>query len=540
MGRLTRDIYPDGRTGNQEKTTNVGQADGGRQWARLTRRSVLTSIGALGTTGVIGRAGGAHQAEPATSVQEAQKAVVQIVAQGSFVDPQVGPVQDAAGAGSGFIIDPSGIAVTNNHVVTGAATLEVFVSGESRNARVLGVSECSDLAVIEIDGDGYPYLEWYQSGVEPLLDVWALGYPLGSPALSVTRGIISNVAADGDTSWASVDSVIEHDARIRPGNSGGPLVAADGRVIGINYAGEDVFDFNFAIGVDVARPLVEGPLREGENVHSIGINSQGVVSEDGTLSGIWVASVESGSPAFETDLQPGDLIVRMEGLSLADGGTMADYCDILRSRSPGDVLVVNVLRLSTGELLAGEINGDPLEVILTEGDGGLADQAGYPEYGVVTDDTGAISVEVPTDWAQVDGRPQEIGPSLVVSPDIQGFLQTFDVPGVFILGSTELGDDPEAILDEFAVGGCGTSERGDYDDGLYTGRFEYFEGCGNTGSELVNIACYPEDRSFAIVVIVQLTDSRDQEALDKILASFQAAGVEGQVITAGPTTTSGQ
>ena len=532
---MTRDIDSDRRTGCEETGIESGHGDDDHR-IDPTRRSVLASVAALGTAGAIGRAGASQQSEPATSVAEAQQAVVQIVAQGSFVDPQVGPVQDVAGAGSGFIIDPSGIAVTNNHVVTGAATLEVFVGGESYNARVLGIAECSDLAVIEIDGDGFPYLEWYQEAVAPLLDVWALGYPLGSPDQSITRGIVSNVAADGDTSWASVDSVIEHDARIRPGNSGGPLVAADGRVVGINYAGEDVFDFNFAIGVDVARPLVEEQLRQGENVHAIGINGQAVVSEDGTLSGIWVASVESGSPAYEADLQPGDLIVRMEGLSLADDGTMADYCDILRSRSPENVLVVNVLRLLTGELLAGEINGDPLAVILSEGDGGLGDQAGYPEYGVVTDDTGAISAEVPTEWAQIDGRPQNVGPSLVVSPDIQGFLETFDVPGVFILASTELGEDPDAILDEFAVGGCAGSERGDYDDGLYTGRFERFQGCGDIGSELVNVACYPEDQSFAIVVSVQLVDARDREALDKIIASFQVAGVEGQVVTMGPTT----
>jgi len=67
------------------------------------------------------------------------------------------------GSGSGFIIDPGGIAVTNNHVVTGAARIKVYFSGSEKayNARILGVSECSDLAVIDIEGDGYPYLDWY-------------------------------------------------------------------------------------------------------------------------------------------------------------------------------------------------------------------------------------------------------------------------------------------------------------------------------------------------------------------------------------------
>ena len=98
------------------------------------------------------------------SLEDAQSAVIQIEAQGSFTDPAVGMVYNAAGRGSGFIIDPSGIAVTNNHVVTGAALIQVWIGGEDEphNARILGVSECSDLAVIDIEGDGFPYLEWYE------------------------------------------------------------------------------------------------------------------------------------------------------------------------------------------------------------------------------------------------------------------------------------------------------------------------------------------------------------------------------------------
>ena len=136
--------------------------------------------------------GGGSESEPAnaaiTSVDDVEQATVQIVAEGAFRDPEVGDVQ-GVGAGSGFIIDPEGIAVTNNHVVTGSASLNVFVAGEDepRNARVLGVSECSDLAVIDIDGDGYPYLEWYDGEVDTRLDVYAAGFPLGDPAYRLGR-----------------------------------------------------------------------------------------------------------------------------------------------------------------------------------------------------------------------------------------------------------------------------------------------------------------------------------------------------------------
>ena len=127
-----------------------------------------------------------------------------------------------AGSGSGFIIDPEGIAVTNNHVVTGAAALEVFVDGSDAPVNaVLGVSECADLAVIDLDGGDYPFLDWYDGEIEPGLEVRAAGFPLGDPEYTLTQGIVSKADADGESSWASVDSVIEHDASIQPGNSGG-------------------------------------------------------------------------------------------------------------------------------------------------------------------------------------------------------------------------------------------------------------------------------------------------------------------------------
>ena len=97
----------------------------------------------------------------AASLQEVQNATVLIEAQGTFIDPELGMQVNAAGSGSGFIIDPSGLAVTNNHVVTGAALLRVWVAGEDnpRNAKILGVSECSDLAVIDIEGGDFEYLD---------------------------------------------------------------------------------------------------------------------------------------------------------------------------------------------------------------------------------------------------------------------------------------------------------------------------------------------------------------------------------------------
>ncbi|MCK4784472.1 MAG: serine protease, partial [Desulfobacteraceae bacterium] len=303
-----------------------------------------------------------------STLEDVKGATVRVVAQGTFIDPQVGMIVNAAGSGTGFIIDQSGIVVTNNHVVTGAALLQVYVGGEDepRNAKILGVSECSDLAVIDIEGEGYPALGWYEKEISSGMDVYAAGYPLGDPEYTLTKGIVSKEQTSGETPWSSVDHVIEHDATINPGNSGGPLVTADGEVVAVNYLksaqGQFVAAQYFAIARDQAVPVIE-ELRAGIDVHSIGVNGEAVNNGEG-LSGIWVASVKSGSAADVAGVKPGDIILSLEGLVLATDYTMADYCDILRTHDAGDVLSIEVLRFSTGEILKGQLNGRPLETLL--------------------------------------------------------------------------------------------------------------------------------------------------------------------------------
>lgn len=323
----------------------------------------------------------APTAEPASgainNLQDVKKAIIQIESQGTFIDPEFGLVLNGAGRGSGFIIDPSGIAVTNNHVVTGAALLKVWVGGEtqSRNARVLGVSECSDLAVIDISGDGYDYLDIYDGPINVGMDIYVAGYPLGDPEYTLTKGVISKAKADGETSWASVDSVIEYDASTNPGNSGGPVITPDGKVIGVHYAGNSSTRQAFGISRDVAKPVID-ELKTGKNLETIGVNGMAVGTEDGSLTGVWVSSVQSGSAADKAGIEAGDIITMMENLVLATDGTMADYCDILRSHGPTDTLSVEVLRWASGEILEGQLNGRELELAATFDTGGNANSSG--------------------------------------------------------------------------------------------------------------------------------------------------------------------
>lgn len=299
---------------------------------------------------------------PITSRSQLLDATIRIVARGTFVPPGDLNQYEVAGSGSGFIIDPRGIAVTNNHVVTGAGSLQVFLGDRATpiNARVLGVSECNDLAVIDLEGDGYRYLEWYDGPIERGLDVLSVGFPLGTSSLTETEGTLSTVEHPEDTPWASVQSILEHSARIRPGNSGGPLVTLDGlRVIGVNYAGNSENDQNLAISVNVARGLAT-QLEADEDVLAVGING---VAIDGV--GVWAQSIAPGSPADVTGLEPGDIVTSLAGVSPADAGTLRNYCDVLRTQGTEATINIEVIRSSTNQVFGGQLNGMPFPAMAT-------------------------------------------------------------------------------------------------------------------------------------------------------------------------------
>ncbi|PZC45779.1 MAG: serine protease Do [Chloroflexi bacterium] len=473
------------------------------------------------------------------TLADVEQAVVRIVAEGSFRDPDVGELLNVAGSGSGFIISESGLVVTNNHVVTGAALLQVFFGGDESNpinARILGVSECSDLAVIDLEGDGYPFLGWHEGVITVGLSAFAAGFPLGDPEFTLTSGIVGKADADGESSWASVDRVLEHDAAILPGNSGGPLVTEGARIIGINYAGNDAGQ-NFAIRADEAQRILDR-LIAGEDVTSLGVNGQAIQTLlDGDLiSGVWVASVASGSPADDVGLQSGDIITRLEGLLLAQDGTMGSYCDILRTRGADDVLAIEVLRASTGQVLEGRLNtGETLSESFSFGAvggevGGIGTGESYSGFVEIEDETGNLVVHVPVEWSDVEGGPwvldgDEIGISVTASADIQQFFGVWTEPGVFVGASTQLPPDPDGLLDEFRTQfpfdtGCEYVGRESYADPLYTGLFDTWQNCGGEDVLYISLIAMPEDQAFVINVQVQVVTAADFEALDRVLDTF--------------------
>jgi serine protease Do len=488
-----------------------------------------------------------------TSLAEVKSAVIQIEAQGTFVDPDFGEYS-GAGRGSGFIIDPSGLALTNNHVVTGAALLTVWVGGDnsrSYNAKILAVSECSDLALIDIDGDNFPYMEWYQGSITVGLEVYAAGFPLGDPEFTLTKGIVSKEKADGESNWASVNQVIEHDATINPGHSGGPLVSEDGQVVGVNYASYAAAGQFFAIGRDTTLPIIN-QLKAGNDVDSLGINGVALLTDDGTLSGIWVSSVKSGSAADGAGVEPGDFITSLEGLPLATDGSMSTYCDIIRTQGDENTLGMEVMRFQTNETLEGQFNGRMLSVTgtladssydTTSEDPSQGDPAGYGSeyileiyddgYMAITDDYNALYVEVPDTWNQINGTlwTEYWGDlyfeaaNVLAAPNLDDFLDIFGASGIDYAASKDWG----------AIGGyvqlldatkywfeddCDYEWREDYEDPVYEGAYDYWD-CGQD-ARFVLIGARPisDPTAYLVLVQVQVLTDFDFDALERIMDTF--------------------
>jgi serine protease Do len=232
-----------------------------------------------------------------------------------------------AGLGSGFIIDASGRIVTNAHVVAGATRVSVAMrDGKTFPAKVLGIDEQNDLAVLKIDAPGLPTAPLGNSD-DIIIGEWAIaignpyGFLLGNTEPSVTAGVISatgrNLIGQVDGGGAYLD-MIQTDASINPGNSGGPLVNADGVVIGVNASiyspsGGSV-GLGFAIPINRAKRVAEdlvahGRLRQpwiGVKVTQPNTNNP----REALSAGVFVSSVIPGSPADRAGIQRGDQLLR--------------------------------------------------------------------------------------------------------------------------------------------------------------------------------------------------------------------------------------
>jgi len=255
------------------------------------------------------------------------------------------------GAGSGIIVSSDGYIVTNNHVVEDAEKVTVTLSdGRTFDATIVGTDAQTDLAVVKIDASNLSYLHFLSNSLEQLsvLDpVVAVGNALALPGGPTwTTGVVSNLGRSiQEDTGVVLNDIIQTDAAINAGNSGGPLLDTAGQVIGINVAiASNAENIGFAISTDTAIPVVQSLITEGKVVRPwLGVS---VITVTPTIqqyyhlsvnAGALITSVSSASPADEAGLRPGDVITKMDE---EDISTAAELTAAITSHQIGDQIEI--------------------------------------------------------------------------------------------------------------------------------------------------------------------------------------------------------
>jgi serine protease Do len=271
------------------------------------------------------------------------------------------------GLGSGVIIDASGVALTNAHVVDGATEIDVVTLDGSRyKATVVGTDRKTDLAVLRLqDGKGpFPFLPLGDSDETRVGDwVIAVGSPFGLQA-TVTSGIISAKARD--IGAGPYDDFLQTDAAINPGNSGGPLVDMRGRVVGINTAiVRGASGIGFAIPSNVARRVSSEILATGRVTRGwLGVALQPLTTDLAQSfavedrRGALVAEVVPDSPAAKAGLEAGDVVLEINGARVADPGDVARAVGLARPGEAATLIVWRNRGRRTVAVTLGEAPGD--------------------------------------------------------------------------------------------------------------------------------------------------------------------------------------
>lgn len=307
------------------------------------------------------------------AAENAVKAVVNIVATKQvdgrqyfdpffefFGYPQGGTQQrEAKAGGSGVIISEDGYIVTNNHVIEGATKLRVTLpDGRAFDAKTIGTDPATDVALIKIDASGLPTLP-FGSSDDLRLGEWvlAIGYPMELQS-TITAGIVSAKARQlgALNNRYGIESFIQTDAAVNPGNSGGALVNTRGELVGINtiiktstgsYVG-----YSFAVPETIVRKVVVDLKESGVVQRAVlGISFRAIdqqfIDELGDdsdikeIGGIYVASVAEGGAASEAGLRKGDVILSVDGVAVNDSAT---FLEQIGKRRPGDEITLKLRR----------------------------------------------------------------------------------------------------------------------------------------------------------------------------------------------------
>jgi serine protease Do len=331
---------------------------------------ILSASLAAGCSAGEGNGGGAQEGEdlaggappggdgwPVADVaREIEPSVVQVNVSSIRTSPY-GP-QEAQGLGSGVIYREDGYIVTNNHVVAGADTVNVaFADGSVEKGEVVGGDTYTDIAVVKVDRDGLPAAGFGDSGD---LVVGQLAVAAGSPSgfqSTVTSGIISGLNREippqitGGAQQSALVDLIQTDAAISPGSSGGALVDRNGDVVGINVAylppaQTGAVNLGFAIPSATATDVADAIIEDGRAEHPyVGVSLVDLTPEiarrfDASVeSGAIITGVDPDGPASDAGIEPGSVVTAVEGEKVTGSG---DLLAALRGYDPGDPVELTV------------------------------------------------------------------------------------------------------------------------------------------------------------------------------------------------------
>ena len=279
-----------------------------------------------------------------------------------FYGQSGGTERQVVGSGSGVIISSDGYIITNNHVIKGARKLEVTLNNkESYIAEVVGADESTDIALLKINKSDLPYLPF---GDSDHLDVGEWVLAVGNPfnlTSTVTAGIVSAKARDINimNNNKVIESFIQTDAAVNPGNSGGALVNTRGNLIGINTAISSqtgsYIGYSFAVPSNIAKKVIEDILEFGNVQRAyLGINYEELNSEKasefgvGSTEGVLITRVLDQGAAKEAGLLVNDIIIKMDNVKIAN---FSDLQGFLGSKRPGDEVEVVILRNEVDKVL---------------------------------------------------------------------------------------------------------------------------------------------------------------------------------------------
>jgi serine protease Do len=274
------------------------------------------------------------------------------------------------GAGSGITISSDGYIVTNNHVVEGAQKVTVTLSdGSAFAATIVGTDAQTDLAVVKIDASNLAYLHFLSNSLEQLsvLDpVIAVGNALALPGGPTwTTGVVSNLGRSIEENTGVVlNDIIQTDAAINAGNSGGPLLNTAGQVVGINVAiASNAENIGFAISTDTVIPVVESLIAEGKVVRPwLGVSVTTVTPTIqqyyhlAVSAGALITSVSSGSPASKVGLRAGDVIVKIDN---GDISTAGELTTAIASHQIGDQVEIVYYRGNQQQTVTATLEESP-------------------------------------------------------------------------------------------------------------------------------------------------------------------------------------